>query len=217
MRASGAVEIINRNPKIEGVKITQSASNGAVVINPSGNLNLHHFHVAKSALTGVNILLLRGDLKGGSTQSTFEPIKNQPHAALGSLPPLTAQYMSGISLSSNMFSVVDICSPDKVVAVKKRLLVLFRYDPLSVRKDCVKIFQFASMRTLNRMPDLPAAKISFRLLEWNMYESEYLPKSDFLELFEGNQFKIMCQENKFSSSVSYFTKLIRIVSFVFVF
>ncbi|OQV16716.1 Protein bark beetle [Hypsibius exemplaris] len=187
-KAAGAVEIINRNPRMEGVRIYSSASNGITVINPSGNLVLHHVLVENSVLTGVNILLLHGDAKTGTSQNSFEPIRMLSDPSLGSLPPLTEQFLAGVALASNVFGLVDICSADKVVYVQKQLLVLFRYDgpSSSLRRDCVKIFQIANRRNVNRMPDLRAPKIGFRLLEWNLHDSEYLPANDFLELFEGN-------------------------------
>lgn len=185
-KATGAVEIIQRNPRMERVRIVDSASNGVTVINPTGNLVLHHITVENSVLVGVNILLLHGDLKGDSLQSTFDPIRFRLDAGMGSLPPLTAQFMNGMFLGANVFGLVDICSADKIIYVRKRVLILFRYESMTLRKDCVKIFQVIGMRNL-RLPyqNLPPPKVAFRLLEWNLHQSEFLPNMDFIELFEG--------------------------------
>ncbi|CAD7000236.1 unnamed protein product [Ceratitis capitata] len=156
---SPAIQAIHKNPTIRSVTIANSAHHGVNYIAPSGTLNLNLLNISNAFGAGINILSLTGEGRE-SDESSFTPLKD-------------------LDIPYKLFSLVDICDPQKVLTVEERLLVYYKYDNNPV--NCVKIFT-----SLYR-----AKPIGFRLLQSNLFNhSKEYGRTDRIRLFDGDIYNV---------------------------
>ncbi|XP_017468948.1 PREDICTED: protein bark beetle isoform X1 [Rhagoletis zephyria] len=156
---SAAIQAIHKNPTIRSVTIVNSAHHGVNYIAPSGTMNLNLLNISNAFGAGINILSLTGEGRE-SDESSFTPLKD-------------------LDIPNKLFSLVDICDPQKVLTVEERMLVYYKYDNNAV--NCVKIFT-----SLYR-----AKPIGFRLLQSNLFNhSKEYGRMDVIRLFDGDIYNV---------------------------
>ncbi|XP_033235622.1 protein bark beetle isoform X2 [Drosophila pseudoobscura] len=156
---AAAIQAIHKNPTISSVSIENSANHGINLIAPSGKLNLNHLNINKTLGTGISIVSLTGEGRD-SDESSFSPLKN-------------------LDLPYKLFSLVDICDPQKVLDIEERMLIYYKYDNNPV--NCVKIFTSA----------FRAKPIGFRLLQSNLFNhSKLYGRTDFIKLYDGDIYNV---------------------------
>ncbi|XP_055855042.1 protein bark beetle isoform X1 [Episyrphus balteatus] len=156
---SSAIQAIFKNPKITSVSIFNSAHHGINLISPSGSVNLNFIHINNTFGNGLNIISLTGEGRE-SDLSSFVPLKS-------------------LDLSYHLYSLVDICDPNKVITVEERILLYYKYDNNPV--NCVKIFN-AVYR---------AKPVGFRLLQSNLFNhSKEYGRPDTIQLYDGDIYNI---------------------------
>ncbi|XP_054741886.1 protein bark beetle isoform X1 [Anastrepha obliqua] len=156
---SAAIQAIHKSPTIRSVTLVNSAHHGVNYIAPSGTMNLNLLNVSSAFGAGINILSLTGEGRE-SDESSFTPLKD-------------------LDIPYKLFSLVDICDPQKVLTVEERLLVYYKYDNNPV--NCVKIFT-----SLYR-----AKPIGFRLLQSNLFNhSKEYGRTDVIRLFDGDIYNV---------------------------
>lgn len=156
---SPAIQSIFKNPTLTSVEIVNSAHHGVNYISPIGSLNLNLLNITNTFGSGVNILSLTGEGRE-SDESSFTPLKE-------------------LDIPYKLFSMVDICDPQKVLTVEERVLVYYKYDNNPV--NCVKIFT-AMYR---------AKPIGFRLLQSNLFNhSKEYGRTDSIRLFDGDIYNV---------------------------
>ncbi|XP_030383875.1 protein bark beetle [Scaptodrosophila lebanonensis] len=156
---AAAIQAIHKNPSITSVSITNSANHGLNLIAPSGKLNLNNLNVSNTLGTGISILSLSGEGRD-SDESSFTPLKK-------------------LDIPYKLFSLVDICDPQKVLTIEERMLVYYKYDNNPV--NCVKIFTSA----------FRAKPIGFRLLQSNLFNhSKLYGRTDFIRLYDGDIYNV---------------------------
>ncbi|XP_043645719.1 protein bark beetle [Drosophila teissieri] len=156
---AAAIQAIHKNPSITSVSIENSANHGINMIAPSGKLNLNHLNINKTLGTGISIVSLSGEGRD-SDESSFTPLKK-------------------LDLPYKLFSLVDICDPQKVLTIEERMLIYYKYDNNPV--NCVKIFTSA----------FRAKPIGFRLLQSNLFNhSKLYGRTDFIKLFDGDIYNV---------------------------
>ncbi|EDW76452.2 uncharacterized protein Dwil_GK14651 [Drosophila willistoni] len=156
---SAAIQAIHKNPSIASVTIEKSANHGINLIAPSGKLNLNHLNITKTLGTGISIVSLTGEGRD-SDESSFTPLKS-------------------LDLPYKVFSLVDICDPQKVLTIEERMLIYYKYDNNPV--NCVKIFTSAYR----------AKPIGFRLLQSNLFNhSKLYGRTDFIKLYDGDIYNV---------------------------
>ncbi|XP_036214601.2 protein bark beetle isoform X2 [Bactrocera oleae] len=156
---SAAIQAIHKNPTIRSVTIVNSAHHGVNYIAPSGTMNLNFLNISNAFGAGINILSLTGEGRE-SDESSFTPLKD-------------------LDIPYKLFSLVDICDPQKVLTVEERILVYYKYDNNPV--NCVKIFT-----SLYR-----AKPMGFRLLQSNLFNhSKEYGRTDVIRLFDGDIYNV---------------------------
>lgn len=156
---AAAIQAIHKNPSISSVSIVSSANDGINLIAPSGKLNLNHVNINRTLGTGISIVSLSGEGRD-SDESSFTPLKK-------------------LDLPYKLFSLVDICDPQKVLTIEERMLVYYKYDNNPV--NCVKIFTSA----------FRAKPLGFRLLQSNLFNhSKLYGRTDFIKLFDGDIYNV---------------------------
>ncbi|XP_034471844.1 protein bark beetle [Drosophila innubila] len=156
---AAAIQAIHKNPSISSVSIQNSANHGINLIAPSGKLNLNNLNINTTLGTGISIVSLSGEGRD-SDESSFTPLKK-------------------LDLPYKLFSLVDICDPQKVLTIEERMLVYYKYDNNPV--NCVKIFTSA----------FRAKPIGFRLLQSNLFNhSKLYGRTDFIRLFDGDIYNV---------------------------
>uniref|UniRef100_A0A0K8VVP7 Neurotrypsin n=1 Tax=Bactrocera latifrons TaxID=174628 RepID=A0A0K8VVP7_BACLA len=156
---SAAIQAIHKNPTIRSVTIVNSAHHGVNYIAPSGTMNLNFLNISNAFGAGINILSLTGEGRE-SDESSFTPLKD-------------------LDIPYKLFSLVDICDPQKVLTVEERILVYYKYDNNPV--NCVKIFT-----SLYR-----AKPMGFRLLQSNLFNhSKEYGRTDVINLFDGDIYNV---------------------------
>lgn len=151
-----AISAIYRNPRINHTKIIDSASHGIESMAPSRGIDINDTYINNNLGVGINVLVLNGEA--------------------GENPSLSYQPLENITLSRDIFGVLEMCSVDKEVFVSRRMLVYYKYDNVPV--DCVKIFR--SLYKVNQ--------VGFRLLYLNLLpgpENQTIIWPDSIELYDG--------------------------------
>ncbi|KAH8259932.1 hypothetical protein KR038_005318 [Drosophila bunnanda] len=156
---AAAIQAIHKNPSITSVSIENSANHGINLIAPSGKLNLNHLNINKTLGTGISIVSLTGEGRD-SDESSFSPLKK-------------------LDLPYKLFSLVDLCDPQKVLTIEERMIIYYKYDNNPV--NCVKIFTSA----------FRAKPIGFRLLQSNLFNhSKLYGRTDFIKLYDGDIYNV---------------------------
>ncbi|KAF7287908.1 hypothetical protein GWI33_000255 [Rhynchophorus ferrugineus] len=152
---SPAVQSISKSPQIQYVEVSSSASHGINLISPSATINLVSNVVQDSLGVGINIVSLSGEGRE-SDESSFTPLKE-------------------LNIPYNLFSLLDVCDPNKEIVVEERVLVYYKYDNHPV--NCIKIFRSA----FNVKP------LGLRFLQFNLFNSS-VPHGipDFVSIYNGD-------------------------------
>ncbi|XP_014664130.1 PREDICTED: uncharacterized protein LOC106806643 [Priapulus caudatus] len=151
-----AISMIYRSPNINHTTIVESASHGIETMAPSRGIDINDTRLVDNLGVGINFLVLNGEA-GEAVSLSYQPLEN-------------------LTLSRNMFGVLEMCSADKEVFVTRRLLLYYKYDNTPV--DCVKIFK--SIYQVNQ--------IGFRLLYLNLLPGPVNHTAvwpDSIELYDG--------------------------------
>lgn len=153
---SPAVHSVSRTPTtFMFSNISTSASHGISVLAPTESMVIYGCRIENNLGVGVNVGVLYGESRNSPT-SSFQPLKS-------------------LFLPYNVFGMVDICSPDKILPINQRVLLYYKYKHNSA--DCIKIF--SSVGGLRR--------VGFRLLQVNLLNTTLLsPLADSLRLFDGD-------------------------------
>ncbi|ALC38872.1 CG3921 [Drosophila busckii] len=156
---SAAIQAIHKSPSISSVRIERSAHHGINLIAPSGKLDLNHLDINQTLGTAISIVSLSGEGRD-SDESSFVPLKQ-------------------LDLPYKLFSLVDMCDPQKVLTIEERMLIYYKYDNNPV--NCVKIFTSA----------FRAKPIGFRLLQSNLFNhSKLYGRTDFIKLYDGDIYNL---------------------------
>ncbi|XP_046801135.1 protein bark beetle isoform X1 [Lucilia cuprina] len=156
---SAAIQAIYKTPAITAVTIKNSANHGVNFVAPSGPINLNLLNISQALGTGINIVSLTGEGRE-SEESSFTPLKN-------------------LDLPYKLFSMIDICDPQKSIEIEERVLVYYKYDNNPV--NCVKMFTAAYR----------AKPIGFRLLQSNLFNhSKLYGRMDSIRLYDGDVYNV---------------------------
>uniref|UniRef100_A0A1A9WLV8 SRCR domain-containing protein n=1 Tax=Glossina brevipalpis TaxID=37001 RepID=A0A1A9WLV8_9MUSC len=156
---SAAVQAIYKTPSILAAIITNSANHGVNFIAPNGAINLNYLNISQTLGSGISILSLTGEGRE-SDESSFTPLKN-------------------LDIPYQLFSLIDICDPQKNVIVEERVLVYYKYANNPI--NCVKIFTAA----------FRAKPIGFRLLQSNLFNHTKLyGRMDAIRLYDGDVYNV---------------------------
>ncbi|CAL1535561.1 unnamed protein product [Lymnaea stagnalis] len=145
----GAIQTTYTTPVFENVNITKCAENGYDIIAPRQELNLQLQNISGNLGFGVNVLVLNGE--SSNRRSSFMP------SGLNTMP-------------YNVYGLVDACRLEKVIEVKTRVILFYKYGPQM--RDCVKIF--SSRKT-----------IGFRFLQINLFQEDF--SRNLIEIFDGTE------------------------------
>ncbi|XP_037927279.1 protein bark beetle [Teleopsis dalmanni] len=156
---SGAIQSVFKNPVISFVTIVNSAYHGVNIVAPTKTINLNFLNISNAYGTGINMLSLTGEGRE-STESSFAPLKE-------------------LDIPYKLFSMIDICDPQKAHIVEDRVLLYYKYDNKPI--NCVKLFT-AVYR---------AKPIGFRLLQSNLFNhSKLYGRTDSIRLFDGDIYNV---------------------------
>ncbi|XP_019892680.2 protein bark beetle isoform X1 [Musca domestica] len=156
---SAAIQAIYKTPSISAVTIKNSANHGLNFVVPSGALNLNLLNISQALGSGINILSLTGEGRE-SDESSFTPLKK-------------------LDLPYKLFSMIDICDPQKTITVEERVLLYYKYDNNPV--NCVKMFTSAYR----------AKPLGFRLLQSNLFNhSKLYGRMDSIRLYDGDVYNV---------------------------
>lgn len=152
---SPAVQTVFKNPLISSVTIKDCAHHGVNLISPTEGILLNLLKVDNVLGQGINAISLTGEGRE-SDESSFTPLR-------------------GLDLPYNLFSMIDMCDPKKVITIEERVLVYYKYDNNPV--NCVKIFNSAYR----------AKPLGFRLLQSHLFNHslEY-GRPDGIHIFDGD-------------------------------
>lgn len=152
---SPAVQTVFKNPLISSVEIKDCAHHGVNLISPTEGILLNLLKVDNVLGQGINAISLTGEGRE-SDESSFTPLR-------------------GLDLPYNLFSMIDMCDPKKVITIEERVLVYYKYDNNPV--NCVKIFNSAYR----------AKPLGFRLLQSHLFNHslEY-GRPDGIHIFDGD-------------------------------
>uniref|UniRef100_T1J608 SRCR domain-containing protein n=1 Tax=Strigamia maritima TaxID=126957 RepID=T1J608_STRMM len=145
-----AVQAIYKLPKMVNCEIMNGASHGVTIVAPMTAIDITRTQFTNNHGFGVNVLDFRSD----SRENKF-PL-NLP------LKPL--------HLPSELFGMADICNADKVIPIKDRILIYYKYRPHP--STCIKVFTGVQ-------------HLGFRLLHFNMFKN-YGKDIDFVRVFDGD-------------------------------
>ncbi|TMW54841.1 hypothetical protein DOY81_000074 [Sarcophaga bullata] len=156
---SAAIQAIFKTPTISAATIKNSAHHAVNFVAPSGPINLNLLNVSQALGIGVNIVSLTGEGRE-SEESSFTPLKN-------------------LDIPYNLFSMIDICDPQKSIVIEERVLLYYKYDNNPV--NCVKMFTSAYR----------AKPVGFRLLQSNLFNhSKLYGRMDSIRLYDGDVYNV---------------------------
>ncbi len=115
---AAAIQSVYRTPTTDNVRITNCAWNGYDFIAPKDEFLVSNNVINNNNGYGVGGLALNGDSNYEVPRSTFRPLvdNRMPH---------------------NVFGVVRMCTSEKMIYVRERVLVYFKYNYQTV--DCIKV------------------------------------------------------------------------------
>ncbi len=152
---SPAVQAIMVSPLLSYLNITHSAHDGINIVSPSGMMNMLYNKLENNLGVGISAAVLTGEVREAKL-SAFEPVETIP-------------------VPYDNFGLVDICDPQKEIAIEERVLLYYKYDNNPV--DCVKIFSSV----------YDVKPIGFRLLQYNLVNSTGEPWiPDHITLYDGD-------------------------------
>lgn len=114
----GAIQTTYVTPHFEHINITKCADNGYDIVAPRQSFKLSMQNITSNLGYGINVLVLNGESR--DDKSSFIPNA-----------PSTIPY--------SVYGFVDICSLEKELVLKTRLILFYKYGPLN--RDCVKIIR----------------------------------------------------------------------------
>ncbi|XP_037882246.1 protein bark beetle isoform X1 [Glossina fuscipes] len=156
---SAALQAIYKTPSILAAIITNSANHGVNFIAPNGVISLNYLNITRTLGTGISVLSLTGEGRE-SDESSFTPLKN-------------------LDIPYQLFSLIDICDPQKNIIVEERVLVYYKYANNPI--NCVKVFTAA----------FRAKPIGFRLLQSNLFNHTKLyGRMDAIRLYDGDVYNV---------------------------
>ena len=115
---AAAVQAVYRTPTTDHVRITNCAWNGYDFIAPKDEFLVLNNVIENNHGYGVGGLALNGDSNYDVRISTFRPLVEN-------------------RMPYNTFGVVRMCTSEKLIYVKERVLLYFKYDYENV--DCIKV------------------------------------------------------------------------------
>ena len=114
-----AIQSVYRTPKVDYVRITNSMWNGYDFIAPKDEFLVKNNYIANNNGYGVGGLVLNGE-SGNTAESSFDPLVES-------------------SIPYNVHGLIRMCTSEKLMYVKDRVLVYYKYDFESV--DCIKVIR----------------------------------------------------------------------------
>ncbi|XP_075153568.1 C-type lectin domain-containing protein bark beetle isoform X2 [Haematobia irritans] len=156
---SAAIQAIYKTPSISAVSISNSANHGVNMVVPNGPITLNLLNISHALGNGINILSLTGEGRE-SDESSFTPLKK-------------------LDIPYRLFSMIDICDPQKSIVIEERVLLYYKYHNNPV--NCVKMFTSA----------FRAKPLGFRLLQSNLFNhSKLYGRMDSLRLWDGDVYNV---------------------------
>ena len=149
---SAAVESVYRTPRSDFVKVEKCAWNGYEYIAPKDEFMVSNGWIENNNGYGVGGLVLNTESRYTVPQSSYIPL-----------------YESTIPY--NVFGLVRMCTVQKIIDVKDRILVYYKYRFETI--DCLKI-----IRSKERFK-----KIAVRFLQLNMYNDTFYENA--VEMYNG--------------------------------
>ncbi|KAK3092533.1 hypothetical protein FSP39_004063 [Pinctada imbricata] len=147
----GALQATYVAPIINNINITSCLWNGIDVVAPRYRIDINTMNITGNLGHGINVLSLNGESQD-IDQSSFLPLMAN-----------TIPYY--------LYGLVDICKMEKVIDLKNRLIVFYKYSETSV--NCVKIVKSAN----------PLKRVQLRFLQFNLYYDEFYRNT--IEIFNG--------------------------------
>ncbi|KAF2360384.1 SRCR domain [Trinorchestia longiramus] len=115
---SPAIMSFHDAPRLRGVAVTYSASDGVTLISAVDPFDMLYNRFEHNLGYGISVMGLTGETRE-SDESSFMPLTH-------------------VRLPYHVFGMVDICDSAKEMIIEERVLLYYKYDNKPV--DCVKIF-----------------------------------------------------------------------------
>ena len=158
---SPSLQLIHRTPLISYCNIMNSTYHGLDFLQSKSTMVLNKLKIQNSLGYGVNSLQL--NVQTTDQKSSFSTIAKNTLS------------------NSNLFSLIDLCDPNKYYSIDQRVIVYYKYSSLA--RDCVKIF-----RTRLSQTNLGASgQIGLRFLQVMLVNNTVL--NDTIEIYNGTLFK----------------------------
>lgn len=153
---SAAIESVYRVASTAHVTITNCAWNGYDFIAPKDEFKVTFNSIQNNNGYGIGGIVLNGDINYDNILSGFAPLEKS-------------------HIPFNVFGLVRMCTSEKVVLVRDRILIYHKYNFDTI--DCVKIIRSKE----------PQKRIGFRFLQINIYDDNFYKNA--IELYNGEFFE----------------------------
>ena len=154
---AAAIESVYRVPSTENVRITNCAWNGYDFIAPKDEFTVSYNQIENNNGYGIGGIVLNGESRYDVVLSSFVPL-------------LRSQ------IPYNVFGLVRMCTAEKEILVKDRILIYHKYNFDTV--DCTKILRSGE----------PGKRVALRFLQVNVYNDTFYKNS--VEMYNGEFFDI---------------------------
>lgn len=155
---TAAVVSVVETPQLSWCRVYNACDAGVSYINPNTLLRFFNNSVQHNLGPGLNVLMLNGQLQE-KTENVFTPVEAN-------------------TLPYSTFGMLSMCDTQKVVSVKNRVLVYYKYSSSQQQPTrlCTKLFRSESI----------GKRISVRFLQLQLQFYPYA--KDVVELYNGDLF-----------------------------
>ncbi len=150
-----AVQSIHRTPNTENIRITHCNNNGYDYVAPRGEYEVLWSTIQSNNGYAFSGLVLNGESNYDQPLSSFYPLEKS-------------------TIPYNVFGLVRMCTSEKLIYVKNRLLLYYKYDFETV--DCIKIIRSRE----------PFKRIGLRFLQFSMFNDSFYENA--VEMYDGEYF-----------------------------
>ena len=152
---AAAVQSVHRTPSTDYTRISNCAWNGYDYIAPRDEFSVKNNHIENINGYGIGGLILNGESDYENSLSSFTPLRYS-------------------EIPYNTYGFVRMCTTEKLVYVKDRLLLYYKYRFDTI--DCIKIIRSKE----------PRKQVAVRFLQMNLYDDAFYKNA--VEMYNGEYF-----------------------------